>query len=205
MAGTWVPVSDARGRRRLVRVVEAGPRTVVVDINSRWAGRALELEVQLVGILTRARGLDPQRILAFDVDPGSLASLRQAFPGWTVEAVNGATTASLDRDWDPGAASLLVIGVRDDVAATLGLCRGLRGQAGRARTPLLVLVQSAQEPLVKAALDASADSCLVLPVHPKKLVAMVSRALAGNWPGRHTLNLDQPQREDRWRDEGGEG
>jgi FKBP-type peptidyl-prolyl cis-trans isomerase 2 len=58
VAGTWVPVSDSMGRRRLVRVVEAGARTVVVDINSRWAGRALELEVQLVGILTRAPGPD---------------------------------------------------------------------------------------------------------------------------------------------------
>jgi FKBP-type peptidyl-prolyl cis-trans isomerase 2 len=204
LAGAWVAVSDAVGRRRLVRVVEAGARTVVVDTNPRWAGRALELEVQLIDILTRAPGPDRQRIVAFDVDPASLASLRQAFPGWTVEAVNGATTASLDRDWDPGAASLMVIGAREEVAQTLGLCRGLRGQAGRARTPLLVLVRSAQEPLVRAALDASADSCLVLPVHPKELVAMVIRALAGNRPGHHTLGLDRPQRTDPLRDEGGE-
>jgi peptidylprolyl isomerase len=202
VAGTWVPVSDAVGHRRLVRVVEAGARTIVVDLTSRWAGRALELEVQLVGILTPGPGPDSQKILAFDVDPGSLASLRQAFPGWTVEAVNGATTASLD--WDPGAASLLVVGGREELAATLGLCRGLRGQAGRTRTPLLVLVQSAQEPLVRAALDASADSCLVLPVHPKELVAMVSRAIAGNRPGHHTLGLDRQQRSDPLRDEGGE-
>ena len=45
----------------------------------------------------------------------------------------------------------------------------------------------------RTALDASADSCLVLPVHPKELVAMVSRALAGNRPGHHTLGLDRPQ------------
>ncbi len=34
VAGAWVPVSDAVGRRRLVRVVEAGARTVMVDTNS---------------------------------------------------------------------------------------------------------------------------------------------------------------------------
>ena len=144
------------------------------------------------------------RIIAFDVDADSLASLRQAFPDWQVEVVSGATAPSLARDWDPGPAGLLVIGAREDVTQTLGLCRGLRGQAGRAQTPLLVLVRPAQEALVRAALDASADSCLVLPVHAKELVTMVSRALGGNRPGRHTLGLDQPQREDRWRDDGGE-
>ncbi len=36
------------------------------------------------------------------------------------------------------------VGARDDEAATLGLCRGLRQQAGRAVTPLLVLVRPAQ-------------------------------------------------------------
>ena len=90
-----------------------------------------------------------------------------------------------------------------DVAETLGLCRSLRSQAGRARTPLLLLVQP-QEALVRAALEASADSRLVLPIHAKELVTMVSRALGGNKPGRHTLNLHQPQRSDEWRDSGGE-
>jgi FKBP-type peptidyl-prolyl cis-trans isomerase 2 len=37
-----------------MKVVEVGARTVIVDINSRWAGRALELEVELLGILTSA-------------------------------------------------------------------------------------------------------------------------------------------------------
>jgi DNA-binding response OmpR family regulator len=147
---------------------------------------------------------DLQKVLAFDVDPASLRSLRDAFPDWRVEAMHGTTTASLERDWDPGAASLLVVGAREDLADTLALCRGLRGQAGRARTPLLVLVRSAQELLVRAALDASADSCLVLPVHVKELVSMVSRVRAGNRPGHHTLALDRPQREDMWQDEGGE-
>jgi DNA-binding response OmpR family regulator len=143
-------------------------------------------------------------VITFDVDPVTLECLRQAFPDWRVEKVNGATTQSLARDWDPGAADLLVVGSRTEVAETLGLCRGLGSQVGRARTPLLVLVRPGQEALVRAALEASADSCLVLPVHPKELVAMFGRALAGNRPGRHTLGLDQPQREDPWRDDGGE-
>ena len=144
------------------------------------------------------------KVIALDVDPASLESFHQAFPGWQVETVNGATRETLTPDWDPGEASLLVVGARTDVTQTLGLCRGLRSQAGRARTPLLVLVQPGREPLVRAALEAGADSCLVLPVHAKELVTMLSRALAGNRPGRHTLGLDQPQSDDEWRDDGGE-
>jgi DNA-binding response OmpR family regulator len=90
------------------------------------------------------------------------------------------------------------------VAETLGLCRGLRSQAGRARTPLLVLVRPGQQALARAALEAGADSCLALPAHAKELVTMLSRALAGSRPGRHTLGLDQPQSKDEWRDDGGE-
>jgi DNA-binding response OmpR family regulator len=144
------------------------------------------------------------KAVAFDVDPDSLVSLRQALPGWEIEALEGATTASLTRDWNPKAADLLVVGARDRVSETLGLCRGLRSQSGRAHTPLLVLVAPAQQALVRAALGAGADSCLVLPVHPKDLVSTVARARAGNRPGRHTLGLDQAQREDPWRDAGGE-
>jgi DNA-binding response OmpR family regulator len=148
---------------------------------------------------------DQSRVVAFDVDAASLASLREAFPGWEIETVNGACTASLSQNWDPGAAALLVVGVRDRVEETLGLCRGLRSQRGRASTPLLVLVTPSQEALVRAALEAGAHSCLVLPVHAKELVTVVTRAREGNRPGRHTLDLDRPQREDRWRDVGGEG
>ena len=82
--------------------------------------------------------------------------------------------------------------------------QNFRSQAGRAQTPLLVLVPPAQEPLVKAVLEAGANSCLVLPVHAKDLASTLARALAGNRPGRHTLGLDRAQREDRWRDDGGE-
>jgi DNA-binding response OmpR family regulator len=144
------------------------------------------------------------RAIAFDVDLASLASLKQAFPEWQVEAVNGATTGSLDRDWNPDEADLLVVGARGPEAETLGLCRGLRSQAGRAHTSLVVLVPPAQEALVRAALGAGADRCLVLPVHAKELVSMVARVQTGNRPGRHTLGLEPAQREDSWRDDGGE-
>jgi DNA-binding response OmpR family regulator len=147
---------------------------------------------------------EQRKIITLDVDPSSLVSLRQAFPDWEIALLNGASTHSLTRDWDPGTADLLVIGARDRVAETLGLCRGLRSQAGRAQTPLLVLVWPAQESVTRAALEAGAASCLVVPIHPKDLVSMVARARAGNRPGRHTLGLDRAQREDQWRDEGGE-
>ena len=147
---------------------------------------------------------DRPKVLAFDVDPDSLASLRQAFPGWQVEAADGATPEALGHDGDPGAADLLVVAGRDRVAETSGLCRGLRGQAGRARTPLLVLVPPDREALVRAALDAGADGCLVLPVHPKQLVSLVARVRAGHRPGRHTLSLDPPPQGDPRRDDGGE-
>ena len=144
------------------------------------------------------------KVIALDVDAGSLASLRSAFPGGEIEPVNGASTGSLTADWDPGPADLLVVGARERMEEALGLCRGLRSQAGRARTPLLVLVWPAQEPLVRAALDAGADSCLVVPVHPKDLVSVMARARTGDRPGRHTLGLQRAQREDQWRDDGGE-
>ena len=144
------------------------------------------------------------KAIAFDVDPDSLVSLHRAFPEWEIEALDGATTGSLARDWNPGGVDLVVIGARDQVVETLGLCRGVRSQAGRANTPLLVLLTPAQGALVRAALEAGAHSCLVLPVHAKQLVSTLARARAGNPPGRHTLGLDRAQREDSWRDDGGE-
>jgi DNA-binding response OmpR family regulator len=148
--------------------------------------------------------VDQPKAIAFDVDPLSLRSLQEALPTWQIEPINGATTASLTRDWKPGEADLLVIGARAEMSETLGLCRGLRSQLGRAHTALLVLVASAQEPLVRAALEAGANSCLVLPAHPKELADMVARVQRDNQPGRHTLDLDPAQRSDRWRDDGGE-
>jgi DNA-binding response OmpR family regulator len=145
------------------------------------------------------------RVIAFNVDTASLVSIRDGFPEWEVEPVDGATTGSLARDWRPGEAALLVLGAVDQVAETLGLCRGLRSQAGRAHTPLIVLVPPGQESLVRAALAAGAHSCLVLPIHAKELVRALARTRAGNRPGRHTLGLDRAQHEDAWRDDGGEG
>ncbi len=146
----------------------------------------------------------PPKVVTLDVDPGSLASLRQAFPDREVEPLNGADTGSLDRDWAPGAASLLVVGARHEAVETLGLCRGLRSQAGRAQTPILVLVLPGQQALVRAALDAGADGCLVLPVHPKELVRLLARTGEGNRPGRHTPGSAPAQQADPWQDEGGE-
>jgi DNA-binding response OmpR family regulator len=145
------------------------------------------------------------KAIAFDVDRASLLSLRQAFPGWEIEAVEGGTAASLTQDWNLGAADLLIVGARGDVAEILDLCRGLRKQAGRAVTPLLVLVPPAQPALVRDVLKAGANSCLVLPIHAKEVAGMLVHARAGNQPGRHTLALDRAQREDPWRDDGGQG
>jgi FKBP-type peptidyl-prolyl cis-trans isomerase 2/CheY-like chemotaxis protein len=225
--GKWIRVLSRRGPR-LVRVIEVRDDVVVVDVNHRGAGQALQLKVKVLAIRgpvepagsaegpqgARRRegspsedGRPPDRpgVIAFDADAATLDSLRRAFPDWRVQAIHGADTGSLSRDWNPGAADLLVVSARTSVADTLGLCRGLRSQAGRALTPLLVLVPPAGEALARAALEAGANSCLVLPVHVKDLVRVVTRALEGNRPGRHTLGLDRAQSEDRWRDDGGEG
>jgi CheY-like chemotaxis protein len=144
------------------------------------------------------------KVIAFNVDSESLLSLRQAFPDGEIGMIDGTTSGSLLSDQDFAAVDLLVLGARDQVVDTLELCRSLRSQAGLAQTPLLVLVQPAQEAVVRAALAAGASSCLVLPVHAKELVVMVNRVRAGNQPGRHTLDLHHAQSEDQWRDHGGE-
>jgi hypothetical protein len=156
-----------------------------------------------------------------------LISLREALPGWQIRSINGATLASLAQNWDPGAADLLVVSARANAAETLGLCRFLAfctGYSTEAReegaeplvpgenlpalrpdAPLLVLVPSGHEPVVRAALEAGAHSCLMLPIHAKEVASMLVHASAGNQPGRHTRNLERAQSEDRWRDDGGEG
>jgi CheY-like chemotaxis protein len=172
---------------------------------------------------------NPLKACAFDLDQASLASLREALPKWEIEVVRGASAASLHAAWKPQAADLLVVQTRADVAETIELCRFLvfRGvfstdssekaaprpvrrssrqdQARQADAPLLVLVSSGQEAIVQATLDAGADNCLVLPVHAKDVASMLARVLQGNQPGRHTLNLERAQCEDRWRDDGGQG
>jgi FKBP-type peptidyl-prolyl cis-trans isomerase 2 len=48
--GKLVRIGDRKGRRRLVRVLEADSKAVVVDTNHRWACQALELLVELISI-----------------------------------------------------------------------------------------------------------------------------------------------------------
>jgi peptidylprolyl isomerase len=55
--GKWVQVANGEGRRRLVRIVEVRGRTVVVDTNHRWAGQAMNLNVELIGIQTPDAGV----------------------------------------------------------------------------------------------------------------------------------------------------
>lgn len=50
VVGKWMRVAKSDGRHRKVRVVEVQATVVVVDTNHRWAGQAMELEVQLIGI-----------------------------------------------------------------------------------------------------------------------------------------------------------
>jgi hypothetical protein len=168
------------------------------------------------------------RAVAFDVDAASLTSLQEALPWWEVEEVNGATASTPTHGWNPGAADLLVVQARGELAETLGLCRfliscrgystdsrvpaeprgrtgGWQGQARPAGAPLLVLVASQQDPLVTAALEAGADHCLILPVHAKDVASMMAHLRQDGQPGRHATNLDRDRSEDLWRDDGGQG
>jgi hypothetical protein len=96
--------------------------------------------------------------IAFNVDPASWVSHRQAFPGWKIETVEGATGACLTQDWNLRAADLFIVGTPDDGAELLDLCRGLRKQARNALTPILALVPAAQRALVPDVLKAGATS-----------------------------------------------
>lgn len=171
----------------------------------------------------------PLRAVAFDLDAASLASVKEALPGWEIELINGATAGSLLRDWDPGTVDLLVVKARENLAETLLLCRflvscgvlatglpkevadilelprGGQNQAGIAYAPLLVLVRPGRESAVRNVLKAGAHSCLLLPIFAKEVASMVTHSHDVNQPGRHTLNLEHSHKQDRWRDEGGEG
>jgi FKBP-type peptidyl-prolyl cis-trans isomerase 2 len=57
-AGKRVRVLNRQGQPRSVRILEVRGQTVVVDTNHRWAGQAMELEVELVGIRAPDAGLD---------------------------------------------------------------------------------------------------------------------------------------------------
>lgn len=53
LAGRRTRLLDRQGRRRVVRVVEVLDTVVVVDANHPRAGQGVELEVELIAILTR--------------------------------------------------------------------------------------------------------------------------------------------------------
>lgn len=144
-------------------------------------------------------------IRAFDVDAASLNTLQQAFSSWTVEAVPQAKAGLLRQEWSLGEADLLVVGIQASIAEAARVCRSLRKQARWKLTPLLVLVPQVHSKLVTDVLEAGANSCLVLPIDAREVVNMVRHVHAGNQPGRHTLDLDQAQVEDQWRDDGGQG
>jgi DNA-binding response OmpR family regulator len=146
-----------------------------------------------------------RKVLAFNVDWESLASLREAFPGWEVEAVASGTHGPTMKTWDPTGVDLLVIGNDRGTGETARLCRFLRQQSRWKATPLLVIAPPDMPDLVSAALEAGANTCLILPVHAKEMVSMLGRAQQGNQPGKHTTASHQPQQDDAWRDEGGEG
>jgi hypothetical protein len=174
------------------------------------------------------------KVVAFDVDKASLISLCKALPDSVIKVVNGATAASLTRDWNPGTVDLIVVNARKEVAETLELCKFLvscgvfardtpmvtdsqdempktlglhrdRQNMGRPHSPLLVLVSPSRKNIVTDVLKAGAHSCLMLPINAKDVASMLVHAQAGNQPGRHTLDLERAQTEDTWQDEGGEG
>jgi FKBP-type peptidyl-prolyl cis-trans isomerase 2 len=58
--GERAEVLDRQGRRRSVRILEVRDKTVLVDTNHRWAGQAMELEVELLDIQAPDAGSAPQ-------------------------------------------------------------------------------------------------------------------------------------------------
>jgi hypothetical protein len=175
------------------------------------------------------------KVIAFDIDEASLIGLREALPDCVIDEVNGATAASLTRDWNPGTVDLFVVEPRKEVAETLELCRFLvscgvlakdapavtdsqeetqktlglhrwRPNVGRrSHSPLLVLLPPDRKSIVSDMLKAGAHSCLMLPINAKDVASMLVHAQAGNQPGRHTLDLEGAQTEDCWQDDGGQG
>jgi hypothetical protein len=178
---------------------------------------------------------DQSKVIAFDVDRASLFNLQQALPDCVIEEVDGATAASLTRDWNPGTVDLFVVRARKNVARTLELCRFLvscgvlgpeapavtdsqeekpktlglhrrrRHVGRRPHSPLLVLVPPGRKSIIADVLEAGAHSCLMLPINARDVASMLVHAQEGNRPGRHTLDLERAQTEDRWRDDGGQG
>jgi alkylation response protein AidB-like acyl-CoA dehydrogenase len=140
------------------------------------------------------------KAIAFDLDAASLMSLQEALPAWKIEELNGISTATVSRHWNPGVADLLVVCARTEVAETLGLCRFLvhsrrysedfrrldaeqlwsdhsrsTGEP-RLESPLLVLIRPGEHVLMGAALEAGADSCLVLPMRARDVLGALAQA-----------------------------
>jgi FKBP-type peptidyl-prolyl cis-trans isomerase 2 len=184
-------------------------------------GQAVKAEDQA------GRPPSPGRVVVFDPDAPSLAAVYEALVGWRVDVVYGATADTLPCDWEPGDARLLIVGVGGELADTLDLCRFLafcaappqpssnaaaqaaaehsRGAVRRDGIPLVVLMPHQAGTMVSAALEAGADGCLMLPLRAEDVRAVVDQGRAGTRQGRHMLNLDRTEREDRWADEGGQG
>ena len=168
------------------------------------------------------------KALAFDVDPETLAVLQAGLPDWEIEVVEGGAAAVRREGWNAGAADLFIVQAAENEKQASELCALLARAGGlvpagtapgyhserrenRRRTtprneaPLLVLVPANRSALVRDVLRAGAAGCLVLPIQADQVVSMLARAQRDNQPGRHTLNLDPAQAEDRWRDDGGQG
>lgn len=174
------------------------------------------------------------KAIAFDVDKSSLISLRRALPDSLIEVVNGATAASLGRDWQPGTVELLVVNAHEDAAQTLDLCRFLVSRGvidkdapmvtgsspalpqtleqnksqpngtSRPHTLLLVLIPPYRKNIVSDLLKAGAHRCLMLPISAKDVAGMMVQSQAGILANRHALDVERAQAEDRWRDDGGQ-
>lgn len=152
--------------------------------------------------------------MVFDVDPECMGSVEEALPGWKIDVLYGATVSSLPSDWDPGAVDLLIVGPRENVAETLGLCRflsyctpfsrdfhengisalGLRRSDSLRRRPdalLIVLVPPDRADVVPAALRAGADHCLVLPITAQDVAGVLPSA-RGACLARRALHLACP-------------
>lgn len=165
------------------------------------------------------------RVVAFDLESASLASLREALPTWTIEEFSEVRAMNLRREWSVETSDFVLIEMRGDAEETLALCRLLvdRGICSteawkrnemaalrkrsqpRIDVPLLVLVPEFKKQLVPSLLEAGAHSCLMLPINAKEVASMLKHVRAGNQAGRHTSCLEGAQLIDRWRDEGGEG
>src|SRR5262249_1052522 len=87
----FAPTLTGRTARR---AAQAGPAWVAGPTGGGWlpAGRHLTPDLWSGEEMMQ----DRPKVIAFDVDTDSLASLRQAFPEWEVEATNGATSDSLE-------------------------------------------------------------------------------------------------------------